>query len=104
MNLQTGTIEISGLNPAVLLNIEEQARTVGMTAESFLCTWVEQRFMPLDFTPQELEELREAALRSREQIAQGHYRVYANGDELMDDIEAEVKKRRTQRNQEAAVQ
>ena len=97
MNLQTGTIELSGLAPEVLLNIEEQARIAGMTAENFLCTWVEQRFTPLDFTPQELEELREAALRSREQIARGQFRVYANGDELMDDIEAEVAKRRAAR-------
>ena len=101
MNLQTGTIELSGLTPEVLLNIDERARAVGMSAEGFLCTWIEQEYTKLTFTPEEAQELREAALHGREQIAQGKYRRYANADEMMADIEAEVAKRRAAKNNEA---
>lgn len=101
MNLQTGTIELSGLPSEVLLNIDAQARAAGMSAEGFLCTWIEQEYTKLTFTPEEAQELREAALRGREQIAQGKYRRYANADEMMADIEVEVAKRRAARNHKA---
>ncbi len=97
MNLQTGTIELTGLKPEVLRNIEQQARAVGLTAESFLSTWIEQEYASPTFTPEEIAELREAALRGREQIAQGNFRRYANADELMNDIQAEVANRRAAR-------
>ena len=99
MNVQTGSIEITGVSLDALNSIEQRAKAVGSTAEAYLRTLIEQECASLNFTPEELDEYRQAALRSQEQIAQGHYRVYANGDELMDDIEAEVKKRRSQRNQ-----
>jgi hypothetical protein len=97
MNVQAGTIELTGLNPEVLRNIDHQARAMGLTAESFLVTWLEQEYAAPTFTPAELAELREAALRGREQIAQGNFRRYANADEMMDDIQAEVAKRRAAR-------
>jgi hypothetical protein len=97
MNLQTGTIELTGLSSEVLLNLDQRARAAGVSVENFLCTWIEQEYTKLIFTPEEIEELRAAAQRGRDQIAQGQCRRYANADELMDDIEAEVAKRRAAR-------
>ena len=101
MNAQTVSIEITGVSLDALNNIEQKARSIGSTAEAYLRTLIEQESTSLDFTPEELDEYRQAALQSREQFAQGNYRVYATGDELMDDIEARVKERRAQRNQKA---
>ena len=97
MNTQTGSIEITGLSLEVLSNIEQKASAAGTTAESYLRTWIEQEYSALLMPNEQPEDLRQAALRGREQIAQGQCRTYATADELMDDIEAEVSRRAAQR-------
>ena len=96
MNPQTGSIEITGLSLEVLSNIEQRAKAAGTTAEGYLRTWIEQEYTSLAFSAKQLEELRQAALRGREQIAQGQCRTYSTADEMLDDIEAEVSKRAAQ--------
>ena len=96
MSLQTGSIEITGLSLEVLSNIEQLAKAAGTTAEGYLRTWIEQEYTPLVFSAEQLDELRQAALRGREQIAQGQCRTYATADEWLDDIETEVSKRAAQ--------
>jgi hypothetical protein len=97
MNPQTGSIEITGLSLEVLSNIEQRAKAAGTTAENYLRTWIEQEYTLLDFSAEQLEELRQAALRGREQIEQGQYRTYTTADEMLDDLEAEVRNRTLQR-------
>ena len=93
MNIQTGTIEITGLSPEILKAIDEKAREAGTTAEGYLRTWIEQEYAQLLFSPQQVEELRKKIQAGRDQITQGQFYQYASADEMMDDLEAEIEKR-----------
>ena len=44
---------------------------MGSTAEAYVRTLIEQDYAQLDFTPEQIESIRRAALRGREQIRQG---------------------------------
>ena len=50
MNLQTGTIKLTGLRPEVLLWLDEQARAAEMSVENYLRMRIE-----LEFTPHRIE-------------------------------------------------
>ena len=93
MDLQTGTITITGLNPDLLLKIHERASTVGYTAEEYLREFIEQQHTWIQFTPEETEDLRKQLQAGLNDIAQGRCRTYPSADALMDDIEAEAERR-----------
>jgi hypothetical protein len=93
MSIQTGTIEITGLRPEILQNLELRAKSVGSTAEAYIRTLIEQDYAQLDFTPQQIESIRHAALHGRDQIRQGHCSRYDSVDEMMDDVEATIESR-----------
>ena len=95
MNLQTGTIEITGLRPEILQNLDHRAKSSGSTAEAYIRTLIEQDYAQLDFSPQQIESIRQAALHGRDQIRQGNCSRYDTVDEMMDDIEATIEARRT---------
>ena len=95
MNLQTGSIEITGLSAEILSNIEQRAHAAGTTAEDYLRTWIEQEYQPLTFSAGQLAEFRQAAQRGLDQIAQGQSRTYHTADELFDEIEATLADRPT---------
>lgn len=97
MNIQTGSIEITGLNPEVLKIIDEKAREAGTTAEGYLRTWIEQEYTQLLFSPQQIDELRKKIQAGRDQITQGQFYQYASADEMMNDVEAEIERRTANR-------
>ncbi len=97
MNLQTSSIEITGLSPELLRTIDQRAREAGHTAEEFLRTWIEQAYTELSLSPPQIETLRKEVQLGRDQLAQGQFRTYASADEMMDDIEAEIARRAAQR-------
>lgn len=95
MNVQTGSIEITGLSAEILSQIEQRARAAGTTAEDYLRTWIEQEYQPLLFSAEQLAEFRQAAQRGLDQIAQGHTRTYSTADALFDELEATLADRRS---------
>ena len=96
MNLQTGTIEITGLSPEMLQTLDRKAKDADTTAEEYLRTLIEQECAYLTFSPSQLETLRQEVQLGRDQIAQGRFRVYDSADAMMDDIEAQIAKRAAQ--------
>jgi hypothetical protein len=76
MDIQTGTIEITGLRPEILQTIDEKAKAAGSTAEDYVRTLIEQDYAQLDFTPEQIESIRQAALHGRDQIRQGNCSRY----------------------------
>ena len=97
MNLQTGTIKITGLSAEVLLAIDQRATAAGHTTEECLRTMIEQQYTELKFTPEETEALREKLQTARAQIDQGNYQAYPSVNAMMDDIEAKIEQRARQR-------
>lgn len=97
MNLQTGTIEITGLSAEILLAIDHRATAAGHTTEECLRTMIEQQYAELKFTPEETELLREKLQTARAQIDQGNFKAYPSVNAMMDDIEAKLEQRARQR-------
>ena len=97
MNLQTGTIEITGLSVELLQAIDQRATAAGHTAEEYLRTLIEQQHAQLNFSSEEVEVLRKDLQAARDQIDQGKFYAYPTVDAMMDDIEAEIEKRSKQR-------
>lgn len=93
MNIQTGSIEITGVNPEILRRLDQQAKAMGSTAEDFVRALIEQEYAQMDFTPQQIETLRQEVLYGGEQIRQGNYSRYDTASEMMDDIEATIQER-----------
>lgn len=93
MNAQTGTIEITGLSQEILQMIDHKAREAGSTAEAYLRTLIEQEYSLLALSPPEIESLRNEVELGRDQIRQGQCRRYNSADEMMDDVEAELRNR-----------
>lgn len=93
MNIQTGTIEITGLSQEILQTIDRKARDAGSSAEAYLRTLIEQEYSQLTLSASQIETLRKEVELGRDQIRQGQYRRYDSADEMMDDIEAELASR-----------
>lgn len=93
MNLQAGTIEITGLSQEILQTIDRKAREAGSSAEGYLRTLIEQEYAMLTLSLPQVETLRKEAKLGRDQIQQGQCRRYDSPDEMMDDIEAELRDR-----------
>ena len=96
MNPQTGTIEITGLSQEILQTIDRKAREAGSTIEGYLRTLIEQEHSLLTLTSPQIELLRREIELGRNQIQQGLYRRYNSPDAMMDDIEAELRRRISQ--------
>jgi hypothetical protein len=103
MNLQTGTIEITGLSQEILQTIDRKAREAGSTAEAYVRTLIEQEYALLSLSPLQLETLRQEVAAGRDQIQQGQCRTYDSADAMMDDIENELQQR-LGRNQPETIQ
>ncbi len=97
MNLQTGTIEITGLSAEILLAIDQRATAAGHTTDEYLRTMVEQQYAELNFSAEETELLRKKLQAVRAQMDQGNYQAYPSVDAMMDDIEAKIAQRAQQR-------
>ncbi|MBI1761988.1 MAG: hypothetical protein HYR56_11195 [Acidobacteria bacterium] len=93
MNSQSGTLEITGLNPKILQALDQRAKAFGTTAEAYVRTLIEQDSAQFDFTPEQFETLRQEVLFGGEQIRQGHCSPYDTVDEMMDEIEATIQVR-----------
>ncbi len=94
MNLQTGTLEVTGINPKVLISLDQRAKAIGTTAEAYVRKLIEQDSAQFDFTPEQFEKLRQEVLAGGEQIRQGNCSRYDSVDEMMDEIEATIQARR----------
>lgn len=103
MNLQTGTIEITGLSIELMQEIDRRARAMGHTAEEYLRTVIEQQSAYLLFSSEETETLRQELQAARDQIDQGNFYAYPSVNAMMDDIEAEAA-RRIQQKQNGGAQ
>lgn len=90
MNMQTGTIEITGLSAEVLKSLDRKAKDAATTAEEYLRALIEQECLQPSFTPSQLETLRQEVQLGRDQITQGRFHVYESADALMDSIEAKL--------------
>ena len=97
MNLQTGTIEITGLSAEILLAIDQRATAAGHTTEEYLRTMIEQQHAELNFSAEETELLRKKLQAARAQMDQGNYKAYPSVDAMMDDIEAKIEQRAQQK-------
>ena len=93
MNIQAGTIEISGLNPEILRRLDQRAKAAGSTAEDYVRALIEQEYAQMEFTPAQTEMLRQEVAYGGEQIQQGNYSRYNSVGEMMDDIEATLQER-----------
>jgi hypothetical protein len=93
MNPQTGTLEVTGLNPKMLQALDQRAKACGTTAEAYVRTLIEQDSAQFDFTPEQFETLRQEVLAGGEQIRQGNCSRYDTVDEMMDEIEATIQTR-----------
>ena len=88
MNLQTGSLEITGLNPKVLQALDQRAKAIGTTAEDYVRNLIEQDSAQFDFTPEQFERLRQEVQAGGAQIRQGQCSKYETVDEMMNDLEA----------------
>ncbi len=93
MNIQMGTIEITGVNPEILRRLDQRAKAAGSTAEDYMRALIEQEYAQMDFTPTQTETLRQEVACGGEQIQQGNYSSYSTVGEMMDDIEATFQER-----------
>lgn len=93
MNIQMGTIKITGLNPEILRRLDQRAKAVGSTAEDYVRALIEQEYAQLDFTQQQLETLRQEVLQGGEQIRQGNCSRYDTVGEMLDEIENTIQER-----------
>jgi hypothetical protein len=51
MNIQTGTIEITGVNPEILRRLDQRAKAAGSTAEDYVRALIEQEYAQMEFPP-----------------------------------------------------
>lgn len=93
MDIQTGTIEITGVNPEILRRLDQRAKAAGSTAEDYVRALIEQEYAQMDFTPAQTETLRQEVAYGGEQIQQGNHSRYNTVGEMMDDIEATFEQR-----------
>ncbi len=93
MNLQTGTLEVTGLNPKTLLALDQRAKAIGTTAEVYVRKLIEDDSAQFDFTTAQYETLRQEVLYGDEQIRLGNCSRYDTVDEMMDEIEATLQAR-----------
>jgi predicted DNA-binding protein len=93
MNIQTGTIEITGVNPEILRRLDQRAKAAESTAEDYVRALIEQEYAQMEFTPAQTETLRQEVTNGGEQIQQGNYSRYNTVGEMMDGIEATFQER-----------
>lgn len=93
MNIQAGTIEITGLHPEILRKLDDQAKEAGYRPEDLVRMLIEQEYTQPQFAPEQLETLRQEVAAAGEQIRQGNYFSYDSVDEMMDEIEAGLQER-----------